>query len=199
MSINTFTQQQLTLLVVAPNKEVLNLIKAILSADNHHILLADNEEDGFSKAKAERPDVILAMSDVQELGSALCLRVRRDPLLAKTPFVILTTSSNQKTFVTYFANGCDQVLPVPFKSIDIYAAIRKAHNNNQDNTPAKIHVLFKSGLADFVEPVELDRLLTAKEILCFHRKGGLARVGRDPIRCGKSANYSGTERRSITA
>jgi len=198
MSINTLTRQQLTLLVVASNKEILSLIKAILTVDDHRLLLADNTMDGFSMAKAERPDVILAMSDVQELGSALCLRVRCDPLLAKTPFVILTTSSNQKTFVNYFANGCDQVLPVPFKSVEIYAAIRKAHNN-RNNVPSKVHVLFKSGLADFVEPRELDYLLATKEILCFHREGGLARVGRDPIRCGKQSEYAGTERRAITA
>jgi CheY-like chemotaxis protein len=199
MSTNTITQQQLTLLVVAPNKEVLNLLKAILTIDNHRILLADNEKEGFSLAIAEQPDVILAMNDVQETGSALCLRIRRAPLLAKTPFVVLTTSSSPKTFATYFANGCDQILPAPFKCDDIYTAIRTTLKKNQTSTLPKIHVLFKSGLADFVEPAELDRLLAAKEILCFHRKDGIARVGRDPIRYGKRANYSGVERRSNTA
>jgi CheY-like chemotaxis protein len=140
MSTNTITQQQLTLLVVAPNKEVLNLLKAILTIDNHRILLADNEKDGFSMAIAEQPDVILAMNDVQETGSALCLRIRRAPLLAKTPFVVLTTSSSPKTFATYFANGCDQILPAPFKCDDIYTAIRKKPDQHPSENSCVVQV-----------------------------------------------------------
>jgi len=195
MSKNTLAQNQLTLLVVAPNKEMLNLVNAILSIDDNRVLLADHEETGFTLAMAEQPDVILATSGSHEIGSALCQQVRQEPLTAKIPFVMLTTSSNRKTYAAYFANGCDQILPVPFKCVDIYTAIKNARKRNQENNQSKIHALFKSGVADFIDPHVLNQSLAAEEILCFHRKNGLVLVGRSPIRCTGHANYAGPERR----
>lgn len=197
MSTNVIAQQHLTLLVVAPDREILNLVKAVLTVHKHRILLAENEEDGFNLAKLERPDVIVATSGLDETGPSLCQRIRKEHLIGNTPFVILTTSGNTKTFATYFANGCDQVLPIPFKCSDIYDAIRLAHKKSEQENLSKIHVLLKSGLADFVDLAELNRLLVANEVLCFHRKDGVARIGHDPIRRGCHVNYSGTERRRV--
>lgn len=195
MSVSSLAQQPLTLLAVAPNRDILDLLKAILAADSNRILLTDNQDDGFRLAKTERPDVILATSGVHAIGPALCLQIRQDAMLAETPFIILTTSSNRNTFVDYFAVGCDQILPVPFKCSDIYAAISSARRRNQDNRQAKIHVLLKSGSVDFFAPTDLDRLLAAQKVLCFRRNDGVAVVDRDPLRCDSRAGYPGPERR----
>ena len=199
MSTNTFAQQQLTLLIVSPNKEVLDLVKAILAVFNNRILTAENDVDGFALAKAEQPDVILATSSMHEIGQELCQRVRQMPLIATTPFLVLTTSSDHQVYSNYFDDGCDQILPIPFKCADIYAAIDNARKRNQASNLSKIQVLFKSGSADFIEPSALNRLLASNDILCFRRKSGVVTVGRDPIRYGKRADYSGPERRFATA
>jgi CheY-like chemotaxis protein len=189
--------QPLTLLVVAPNQEILNLVKVILSADRNcnRILLADNASDGFALAASERPDVILATCGKDETGLALCRRVRQDPALKTTPFVVLTTSSSHKTYTDYFARGCDQILPIPFRCSDIAMAIDNARKRNQGHAGGKIHVLLKSGRADFIAPPVLNRLLAANEVLCFRRKSGIAVVGQDPLRYGNRADYRGPERR----
>ncbi len=199
MSINTLVQQQLTLLVVAPNKEILNLCNAMLEIKNNRLLLAENEEAGFTLAMAEQPDVILATSGIHEIGPLLCQRIRQEPLISQTPFVIITTSSSHKTYTAYFANDCDQILPVPFKCSSLYTAIENARKRNQEKGPLKIHVLFKSGLVDFVEPHVLNQGLASKEVLCFHRKSGLAIVGRDPVRYGSRTAFPGPERRCTMA
>lgn len=199
MSVSALAQQSLTLLAVAPNRDVLDLLKAILDANSNRILLTDNQDEGFRLAKTERPDVILAMSGVHAIGSALCKQIRQDSMLAETPFIILTTSSNRNTFIDYFAVGCDQILPVPFKCTDIYAAINNARRLNQENRQAKIHVLLKSGSVNFIAATDLDRLLAAEKVLCFRRNDGIAMVGRDPIRCGSWAGYPGPERRAGAA
>lgn len=195
MSINTSAQRPLTLLVVDPNQEILNLVNAVLSVGDNRVLLADCEERGFKLARAEQPDVILATCGLHEVGQALCHRIRQEPLLAKTPFVMLTTSSNRRDYAAYFASGCDQILPIPFKCSDIHTAIKNARKRNLEENQVKIHALFRSGFADFVDEHALDRFLAAEEILCFHRHDGLAVVGRDPIRCGSRADFTGSERR----
>lgn len=197
MSVNTNTHQQLTLLVVAQKNELLNLIQAILTVEGHHVLLAGDEIEGLAMAKRAQPDVILATSGVHQIGATLCQQVRQDAETADIPFIILTTSESRKTYSTYFANGCDQVLPVPFKCADIYTAIHNARKRNQCHNNATIQVLFRSGFADFVTAEALDKLLSGREILCFRRSSGVAVVGRDPIRGSNQGNYSGPERRLV--
>lgn len=199
MSTNTLVQQQLTLLIISPNEEFLKLVEAILAVYNYRILQAENDYDGFELAKTEHPDVILAMSGMHDSGSALCQQVRQDPLIAKTPFVVLTTSSDHQVYADCFANGCDQILPIPFKCADVYTAIDNVCKRNLDNRLSKIQVLLKSGVTDFVEPAVLDQLLTSDDILCFRRKNSIVRAWRDPIRYGKCIDYPWPERRFATA
>lgn len=189
--------QPLTLLVVTPNQDILNLIKLVLSADanRYRILLADNVNDGFALASKERPDVILATCGTDETGLLLCKRVRQNPELSTIPFVVLTTSSSHKAYMYYFANGCDQILPVPFRCSDINMAIHNARKHAREQVGAKIHVLLRSGRADFIEPTDLNRLLAANEVLCFRRDNGIAVVGRDQLRCGRRVDSPEQERR----
>jgi CheY-like chemotaxis protein len=195
-STDTLVQQQSTILVVAPNQDILNLVKAVLATESNRIMSADNAKEGFGLALEEQPDLILATCGLEEVGADLCIQVRQDPRTAEIPFVVLTTSSKQKTFAKYFANGCDQIVPVPFKCEDLYFAIMNACKRNQKGIESKIHVLFRSGQADFVDPDSLNQLLTHEEVICFRRNGGLAMVGRDPVRRMVRSDYSGPERRS---
>ncbi len=190
-------RQQPTLLVVAPNQDILHLVKAVLSSGSNRIMVADSDEDGFTMAFENQPDVILATCGLEEVGINLCKKVRLEPQTAKIPFVMLTTSSKQKTFAKYFASGCDQIVPVPFKCEDLYKAIIDACKRNQKDVESKIHVLFRSGQADFVDPPKLNQLLSDQEVICFRRSDGLAMIGRDPVRCMVRSDYSGPERRAV--
>lgn len=190
--------QPLTLLAVAPNKEILTLFKLILCVDRNRVLLAESASDGFTLAMNEQPDVILATCGSDETGLILCQRIRQTPALSTTPFVVLTTSSSINTYAYYFTNGCDQILPIPFRCSDITMAINDARKRNQGHAGEKIHVMLKSGRADFIEPADLNRLLAANEVLCFRRKNGIAVVGKDPVRYGTRADFSGQERRLHT-
>lgn len=196
MSTETPMQQQPNLLVVAPNQDILNLVKAVLATENNRIISAASAEEGFALALEEQPDVILATCGLEEIGVNLCIKVRQEPRTAIIPFVVLTTSSKHKTFAKYFANGCDQIVPVPFKCENLYTAIMNACKRNQKGIESKIHVLFRSGQADFVDPTKLNQLLSHEELICFRRKDGLAMVGRDPVRRMLRSDYSGPERRS---
>lgn len=197
MSTNTPAQQQPTLLIVAPNPDIVNLVKAVLANVSNRMLVANDAEEAFAQAKKDQPDVILATCGLDEVGSSLCLKVRQDPQLSQTPFIMLTSSSEQRIYASYFAKGCDQIVPFPFKCSDLHHAIVNACKRNQEGIESKIHVLFRSGLADYVEPARLNQLLSRRELICFRRRDGLAMVGQDPLRCMVRSDYSGPERRYV--
>lgn len=180
---------------MAPDREMLDLVKAILTIDRHRILLATTVAEAMTRAGQEHPDLIVAADGGHDMGLRLCQSVRQDAGLARTPFVLMTTSDRQ-TYPRYFAEGCDQILPIPFKCAELHAAIDKAHRGNQDTAAGRIHILRTSGEGAFVDPATLNRLLAQRDILCFRRRSGLAVVGQDPMRCGRRADYPGPERRS---
>jgi len=185
----------LTILVAAPDQEILNLVKAILDIGSYRILLAGTVSEALTLAGQHRPDIILAASGGHDMGRLLCRNVRQNEAIAQTPFVVMTTS-DRKVYPHYFAEGCDQILPVPFKCAELHAVISNASRRDEQTRDGKIHALCKSGQAVFVDPDGLNQLLNKREVLCFHRSTGLAVIGRDPLRCGRRADYPGPERRN---
>lgn len=189
----------LRVLIVDPAVEIRNLVKAILSLTAHQLLLGHDVEGSLALARAERPDAIIAACGRHEVGTELCQAVRRDPELGNTPFVLLTTSSNLKRYPGLFESGCDEIMPVPFRCKELLSSIERAMRRNHEYGRKQIHVLFKSGETGFVDPRALNRLIADDRLLCFRRRDGVALIGRDPIRTGRRATYSGPERRTLAA
>ena len=187
--------QPLALVSVA-NADILQLITAILKLDNFTVKAALNDESAYQLARLEPPDFIIALADKDHERTELCKQVREDRKLAATPLIMLTNYGSSQSYERYFADGCDQVLPIPFKCSQLLEAVQKAGERNIRNTEGQIRVLFRSGQADFVSPSRLNELLANNELLCFQRTEGIATIGRDPIRCFTRADYQGPERRS---
>jgi len=195
VTVKTSKLKSTTLLIIN-NSDILHLVSAILGQDGYHVLSAVNEEDGQSLARDKTPDVIVTLAGKDGENELPCQRIRQDRLLADTPVVVLTTSGDSKTYSRYFADGCVQVLPVPFKCQALYSAIKNACSSNQDQVQSSIRVLYRSGRTDYVSPSQLDKLLADKELLSFQRKDGIVSIGRDPVRCFTKADYQGPERRT---
>jgi hypothetical protein len=60
----------------------------------------------------------------------------------------------------------------------------------------KINVIYKNGVKDHISPALLGTLIHSKQIEKFERSNGWVKVGIDPVRCAKEADFGGTERRS---
>lgn len=193
----TQNSKHTTILVVAGDKDILQLVSAMLKLENFKLISALCHEEGYALARSEAPEVIIVLADKNDTCDQFCELVREDQEISETPLVVLTTSGNSQTYARFFANGCDQILPVPFKSSQLFETIHKANERNATREESKIRVLYRSGQAEFVSPTELNKLLASKELLCFQRKDGIASIGRDPVRCFTRADYQGPERRRL--
>lgn len=60
----------------------------------------------------------------------------------------------------------------------------------------EIEVVYNDGMYGFVDPDELDRLISAGEIIKFLRGSEWVFIGIDPVRSGKSQPVSWEKRRS---
>mgnify|MGYP001447706623 CR=1 FL=1 len=187
-------REKLQVLVLDPGGEIKQLLDLLLAPIAGRILHVRSAEEGFALALAKGPDLIVAFNGPYDLGSRLCALVRQEPSIGNTPFLILT-SSNVKEYPAYLESGCDQILPIPFRCQDFFAAIRSALARIPDHDPQAVQVLLPSGKALLVETQELDRLIERNGIVCFRRRDGVAVIGRDPVRSGQPAGYTGEDRR----
>ena len=186
---------QLTLLVMVGDQDLRTLLGKMLKTLCSKVLLCEEADEAFRLAVAERPDVILATANGHDDGVRLCRSVRQHAALNTVPVVIMTTSRDRNKFTVYFESGCDQILPIPFRTNGLFAAIDKALERDRLLDAGQIPVYYRTGTTDYVDATVLDRLIYDNQLLGFRRADGLAVIGRDPIRNGRQISYAGPERR----
>ncbi|MGA2988834.1 MAG: response regulator [Candidatus Korobacteraceae bacterium] len=90
-----------TILVVDDEADVLTFIRTLLEDNGFAVICAENGKEGFSQAKARRPDLILLdISMPEESGVRMYRNLRGDPQTATIPVVMLTGVSHDfKKFI----------------------------------------------------------------------------------------------------
>jgi len=85
------------ILCIDDDRDVLETCKIILTTEKHNVMMALNGNEGFAKAKAEIPELILldVMMDDNTEGFHTAYKLRKDPVLKFVPILMLT-SVNQK-------------------------------------------------------------------------------------------------------
>jgi CheY-like chemotaxis protein len=80
------------ILVVDDDHDFLEATTTLLKANGHEVLNASNGEEGYAKAKAETPDVILldVMMTHDSEGFDIARRINEDPATKKMPVIIVS-------------------------------------------------------------------------------------------------------------
>jgi DNA-binding response OmpR family regulator len=200
MNLHVLTKERLNFLIVDPSESICQLLEAMLTPVKASLTFAGNADDGLVQAQSFWPDVIIADYSLDGSGAVLCERVRRDPMLCRTPFILMTAFTNQISPAKYLESGCDQIVYKPFKCMEMYKAIRSAIRHTAvEGRGTMIPVLYKTGQCDHISPKHLDKMIREKEIACFRRSDGVVIIGRDPVRTGMFSIYDGPERRWAAA
>jgi CheY-like chemotaxis protein len=84
------------ILVVDDEADVLTFVTALLEDNGYTVLTAANGKEGFVRAKAELPDLILLdISMPEETGVRMYRNLTEEPQTAHIPVVILTGISHE--------------------------------------------------------------------------------------------------------
>jgi DNA-binding response OmpR family regulator len=87
-------QKQAKILVVDDDPDIREAIRAVLEAQSHQVVTAGDGEEGLSKLKEERPDLMILDLLMPKMDGFAVLKELQDPRLSKysnLPVMILTS------------------------------------------------------------------------------------------------------------
>jgi CheY-like chemotaxis protein len=81
-----------TILLVDDDPDFVDATKLILEKSKYKVITASNSEEGWTKAQAENPDLILldVMMESPDAGFQLAYKIRNDKKLKNKPILLLT-------------------------------------------------------------------------------------------------------------
>lgn len=113
-----------TVLVAEDNPELGRYLAQLL-APHYTVLLARDGRTALTRARAERPDLVVSDVMMSGLdGFALIGGLRADPRTATTPVILLSARAGQEAVGEGLAAGADDYLVKPFSPVDLLARVR---------------------------------------------------------------------------
>jgi len=135
-----------TILVVDDERDLLDLIEYNLKKEGFKVLKAENGEEGISKAKEHKPDLILLDIMMPKMDGLEAVEImRKDDELKKTPIIFLTARSDEKTEIDGLNKGGDDYFTKPISTTKlvsrIKAALRRFDDSEQTANKLEVHDL----------------------------------------------------------
>lgn len=109
-------QPENTILIIDDNKELLWMLKDILS-DGYTILTAENGEEGLELLKQETPNLIITDIMMPKIdGITLTKQLKNNKHTAHIPLVILSAKNTTDEKIEGIESGADAYIPKPFNT-----------------------------------------------------------------------------------
>lgn len=126
------------LLLVDDNKDLLGLLRLGLKGQGFSIATAANGIDAIQKAISMTPDLILLDLLLPGLdGFVVCETLRKHPITAATPIIIMTGMSGQFTRFAGFESGGTDFVSKPVTPKALLGKIKELLDSKPQNpTPA---------------------------------------------------------------
>lgn len=115
-TLPSIEKKRYKVLLVEDNGDLIQILEELFSP-LYQVILACNGEEGYEKAKSEKPDLIV--SDVMMpvmTGTEMCLRIKNDIHLCHIPLVLLTALDSVEQSLEGFCRGADDYIAKPFNS-----------------------------------------------------------------------------------
>ncbi len=156
------------ILVVDDNSDLRRYLSSILQQANCNVVMARNGSEGFEKAKAYRPEVIITdlMMPVVS-GLDLIRMIREDQQLKGTPMILLTAKADEDTRIEGVERGADAYVSKPFNDRELLAEVRnlRALKQNERRVAQLNKYLTESVLRRFLPPAMVERAATGEMAL----------------------------------
>ncbi len=95
-----------------------------LTNAGYTVTIAENGAEGFAKAKADTPDIIVSDWTMPEMdGVEFCHAVRNDETLRYSYFILLTAKDDYEEKIKVMKEGADDYLTKPFNNTELLTRI----------------------------------------------------------------------------
>jgi CheY-like chemotaxis protein len=133
---------KVTVLIADDLKFFLEVESTFLRRGGFEVISAESGDQAVQLASAHRPSLILLDLEMPKMdGAAACATMRRDPLLASTPIIIMSATGTPENRERCMKAGCTEFVIKPQKPeelLGIVARILKVRHRESD----RITVLF---------------------------------------------------------
>lgn len=100
-------------------------LEFLLRREGFEVLVAVNGEEALTKARAERPDLVLLDVMMPKMnGFDVCQALRADPELASMRVLMLTAKGRETEVSKGLGLGADGYMTKPFSTKDLVAQVR---------------------------------------------------------------------------
>ena len=114
------------ILIVEDTKTIVMVEKMMLAGRGLTIDIASNGEEGLAKAKANKPDLVLADIMMPKMdGIEMCRQIKNDPELADVPVVMVTTKGEPEKVEQAFLAGCSDYLTKPIDKLELVKKVER--------------------------------------------------------------------------
>jgi DNA-binding response OmpR family regulator len=121
-----------SILIVEDEREIRDLLVHYLRKEGFQPLVAQDGEEGLSRARAEKPDLILLDILLPKMdGLELLRKVRADRDIARTPVAMLTAKGDETDRIVGLELGADDYIPKPFSPREVVARIKAIFRRSQ--------------------------------------------------------------------
>jgi len=118
---------QKKILVIDDNPVVLRMNESLLRSAGYDVISASDGEEGYRKACAENPALILLDVILPKMhGFELCQRLKHDPQTSHIPVIIVTGTGLEEVARNEPDIGADGCLAKPYNREQLEEAIKKA-------------------------------------------------------------------------
>jgi two-component system alkaline phosphatase synthesis response regulator PhoP len=115
-------------LIVDDEPEILDLLKYNFTKKGFHVAVAKNGEEGFEKAKAELPQVIVLdiMMPVMN-GIQLCRSLKSDKAFKNIPVLFLSATNDDNLIINGITSGGDYFVSKPVRISSLIDIVFSLH------------------------------------------------------------------------
>ncbi len=117
---------QTRVLIVDDDDAQRQILTAVLQTEpSYEVLVAENGAEGVRVATEKRPTIIISDIYMPVMdGVEFCSRIKSDPKLRETMFILLTGSSDLKDKVRGFDSGADDYVTRPVHADELLSRVR---------------------------------------------------------------------------
>lgn len=132
-----------SVLVVEDEPDIRDLVAFHLEREGFQVRTARGGAEGLTRVKTAAPDLIILDLMLPELdGLEVCRRLRRDPVTASIPVIMLTAKADEVDRVVGLELGADDYVAKPFSPKELVARVRAVLRRSR---PAEPPALLNAG------------------------------------------------------
>ena len=135
-----------SILIVEDEKEIRDLLALYLRKEGFTLSFAVNGEEGLSRARSEKPALILLDILLPERDGLEVLReIRADREIARTPVIMLTAKGEETDRVVGLELGADDYVSKPFSPREVVARVKAIFRRSLPRTVPTEEGIFRKG------------------------------------------------------